>query len=161
MRRRMIAALAAAATVALATAGCSASGNADQSSGSGGSLVYATGEPDHLTPGRQTVAFDQVQSLFAPLTQTDAKGKLHDVAAKSVESSDNVTWTITLRDGWKFQNGETVTPEKLRQGLEPDRVRPERVGEQRPARVDRRVLGPQPGEGHPEDEGDVGSEGHR
>jgi oligopeptide transport system substrate-binding protein len=111
MRRRTIAALAAATTVVLMAAGCSASGTADQSGGSGGSLVYATGEPDHLTPGRQTVAFDQVQSLFAPLTQTDSKGKLHDVAAKSVESSDNVTWTITLRDGWKFQNGETVTPE--------------------------------------------------
>lgn len=111
MRRRMIAALAAATTVVLMAAGCSASGTADQSGGSGGSLVYATGEPDHLTPGRQTVAFDQVQSLFAPLTKTDSKGKLHDVAAKSVESSDNVTWTITLRDGWKFQNGETVTPE--------------------------------------------------
>jgi len=111
MRRRTIAALAAATTVVLMAAGCSASGTADQSGGSGGSLVYATGEPDHLTPGRQTVAFDQVQSLFAPLTQTDSKGTLHDVAAKSVESSDNVTWTITLRDGWKFQNGETVTPE--------------------------------------------------
>jgi len=111
MRRRTIAALAAAATVALVATGCSASGTADSGSGSGGSLVYATGEPDHLTPGRQTVAFDQVMSLFAPLTQTDAKGKLHDVAAKSVESDDATTWTITLRDGWKFQNGETVTPE--------------------------------------------------
>ncbi|SOC88351.1 oligopeptide transport system substrate-binding protein [Curtobacterium sp. 314Chir4.1] len=110
MRRRTIAALAA-TTVVLMAAGCSASGTADQPGGSGGSLVYATGEPDHLTPGRQTVAFDQVQSLFAPLTETDSKGTLHDVAAKSVESSDNVTWTITLRDGWKFQNGETVTPE--------------------------------------------------
>ncbi|MFZ6990926.1 peptide ABC transporter substrate-binding protein [Curtobacterium sp. RRHDQ66] len=111
MRRRTIAALAAAATVALVATGCSTSGTADSGSGSGGSLVYATGEPDHLTPGRQTVAFDQVMSLFAPLTQTDAKGKLHDVAAKSVESDDATTWTITLRDGWKFQNGETVTPE--------------------------------------------------
>lgn len=111
MRRRTIAAVAAAAAVALMAAGCSASGTADQSGGSGGSLVYATGEPDHLTPGRQTVAFDQVESLFAPLTQTDSAGKLHDLAAKSVESEDNVTWTITLRDGWKFQNGETVTPE--------------------------------------------------
>ncbi|MFJ3384195.1 MULTISPECIES: ABC transporter substrate-binding protein [unclassified Curtobacterium] len=111
MRRRTMAALAAAATLALVATGCSSSGNADSASGSGSTLVYATGEPDHLTPGRQTVAFDQVMSLFAPLTQTDAKGKLHDVAAKSVESDDATTWTITLRDGWKFQNGEEVTPE--------------------------------------------------
>ncbi|ROS74801.1 peptide/nickel transport system substrate-binding protein/oligopeptide transport system substrate-binding protein [Curtobacterium sp. PhB130] len=111
MRRRTMAALAAAATLALVATGCSSSGNADSASGSGSTLVYATGEPDHLTPGRQTVAFDQVMSLFAPLTQTDAKGTLHDVAAKSVESDDATTWTITLRDGWKFQNGEEVTPE--------------------------------------------------
>lgn len=109
--RTTIAAVAAAATVALVAAGCSAGSTADQTSGAGGSLVYATGEPDHLTPGRQTVAFTQVLSLFAPLTETDAKGELHDVAAKSVTSSDNTTWTITLRDGWKFQNGEEVTPE--------------------------------------------------
>lgn len=111
MRRRTLAALAAAATVALVAAGCSATGTANDQAGSGGSLVYATGEPDHLTPGRQTVAFTQVLSLFAPLTETDSDGKLHDVAAKSVTSSDNTTWTITLRDGWKFQNGEEVTPE--------------------------------------------------
>jgi peptide/nickel transport system substrate-binding protein/oligopeptide transport system substrate-binding protein len=109
MRRRTIAAVAATAAVALVMAGCSATGKAE--GGSGSSLVYATGEPDHLTPGRQTVAFDQVMSLFAPLTQTDAAGKLHDVAAKSVESDDATTWTITLRDGWEFQNGEAVTPE--------------------------------------------------
>ncbi|MEK6342275.1 MAG: ABC transporter substrate-binding protein, partial [Curtobacterium sp.] len=109
--RTTIAAVAAAATVALVAAGCSAGSTADQTPGAGGSLVYATGEPDHLTPGRQTVAFTQVLSLFAPLTETDAKGKLHDVAAKSVTSSDNTTWTITLRDGWTFQNGEEVTPE--------------------------------------------------
>lgn len=113
MRRRTIAAVAAAATLALVATGCSATGNGsgDAQGGSGGSLVYATGEPDHLTPGRQTVAFTQTMSLFAPLTETDAKGELHDVAAKSVESSDATTWTITLRDGWTFQNGEAVTPE--------------------------------------------------
>ena len=109
MRRRTIAALAAAATLALVATGCSAGGAADDDAPS--SLVYATGEPDHLTPGRQTVAFDQVMSVFAPLTQTDADGDLHDVAAKSVESDDATTWTITLRDGWTFQNGEAVTPE--------------------------------------------------
>nr|UXN30128.1 ABC transporter substrate-binding protein [Curtobacterium flaccumfaciens] len=108
MRRRTIAALAAAATLALVATGCSAGGATDDAPSS---LVYATGEPDHLTPGRQTVAFDQVMSVFAPLTQTDADGDLQDVAAKSVESDDATTWTITLRDGWTFQNGEAVTPE--------------------------------------------------
>jgi len=50
MRRRTIAALATAATLALVVTGCSASGTADSAGGS--SLVYATGEPDHLTPRR-------------------------------------------------------------------------------------------------------------
>ncbi|OIH96913.1 MULTISPECIES: ABC transporter substrate-binding protein [unclassified Curtobacterium] len=110
MRRRTITALAAAATVVLVATGCSAGGDADSAAG-GGSLVYATGEPDHLTPGRQTVAFTQTLALFAPLTETDADGELQDVAAESVTSDDATTWTITLRDGWEFQNGEPVTPE--------------------------------------------------
>ncbi|WIE55380.1 ABC transporter substrate-binding protein [Curtobacterium sp. MCBD17_003] len=111
MRRSGIAAVAAAAALALVATGCSAGGGSSSDDASGTSLVYATGVPDHLTPGRQTVAFDQVMSLFAPLVQTDSDDHLTDLAAKSVKSDDATTWTITLRHGWKFQNGETVTPE--------------------------------------------------
>ncbi|MCG7310752.1 ABC transporter substrate-binding protein [Brachybacterium sp. ACRRE] len=96
-----------AATLTLIT-GCSV-GTPQHSDPDG--FVFATGEPDHLTPGRQTVAYDQMRALFSPLVSVDDDGTVHGVAAKSVTSDDNVTWTITLRDGWTFQNGEPVTAE--------------------------------------------------
>lgn len=98
----------AATVVALTLGGCAAGGDSS-SADAGGTFVYATGEPDHLTPGRQTVAFTQVMSLFAPLVSVDADNAITYVQAESVESDDNVTWTITLRDGWTFQDGSPVT----------------------------------------------------
>ncbi|MBA8794191.1 ABC-type transport system substrate-binding protein [Friedmanniella endophytica] len=112
-RLTRLSALAAAAV--LVTAGC-AVGTQDPDSSSGGSaagvggtLVYATGVPDHLTPGRQTVAFDQVMSLFAPLVEVDSSNNISYLQAKSVTSDDAQHWTITIRQGWTFQNGEPVT----------------------------------------------------
>jgi oligopeptide transport system substrate-binding protein len=96
------------ALVAVVLGGCAAGGDAAGDDG-GSSFVYATGEPDHLTPGRQTVAFTQVQSLFAPLVSVDADNEITYVQAESVESDDNVTWTVSLRDGWTFQDGSAVT----------------------------------------------------
>lgn len=108
MKQPGIALLAAASALVLALTGCSASSTGERASGNG-TLVFATGEPDHLTPGRQTVAFDQVRSIFAPLVALDDKNDVTYVQAKSVTSDDAQHWTITLRDGWTFQNGEPVT----------------------------------------------------
>ena len=33
----------------------------------------------------------------------------YEVAAKSITTTDNRVWTITLKDGWTFHNGEKVT----------------------------------------------------
>lgn len=111
MRRPVFGLIAIAAATTLVAAGCGPSSGPTGSGGGGAdsSLVYATGEPDHLTPGRQTVAFDQVMALFASLTWIDNNNKITDLAAKSVTSTDNKLWTISLRPGWKFQNGEPVT----------------------------------------------------
>jgi ABC-type oligopeptide transport system substrate-binding subunit len=101
--------VAAAAVLLLGLTACSA-GTADSSSSSdGGTLVYAVGEPDHLSPGRQLVAFTQVMSLFAPLVSLDNDNAITYVQAESVESDDATNWTITLRPDWTFQNGEPVT----------------------------------------------------
>ncbi|MFE4196965.1 ABC transporter substrate-binding protein [Paenarthrobacter sp. NPDC056912] len=72
-------------------------------------IVFATWEPDHLTPGRQTLAYDQVMSVFSPLVSIKEDGDLDYVQAESVTSEDATTWTIRLRGGWKFHNGEPVT----------------------------------------------------
>jgi oligopeptide transport system substrate-binding protein len=106
--RTTLVAAAAVTVTALALGGCAAGGDATGDA-AGGTLVYATAEPDHLTPGRQTVAFTQVMSLFAPLVSVDADNTVTYVQAESVETVDNVTWTVTLRDGWTFQDGSPVT----------------------------------------------------
>ncbi|WP_299958311.1 ABC transporter substrate-binding protein [uncultured Modestobacter sp.] len=90
--------------------GCSGSDDASAEDGTR-SVSIAEGEPDHLNPGRQTVAFDQTMALFSPLTSIDSDGELQMVVAESVESDDAVTWTITLADGWTFHDGEPVTAE--------------------------------------------------
>jgi len=110
MKFRRRAAAATAVALAFALSACSADVS-DRSEGTttGGTLVYAGTEPDHLSPGRQLVAFAQVESLFAPLVSLDSKNKITYVQAKSVTSDDATHWTITLRSGWTFQNGEPVT----------------------------------------------------
>ena len=114
--KKFIPVAAAIAATALVLTGCSAGGATtaggsvkDAATKSSGTLVYATGEPDHLTPGRQTVAFTQVMSLFEPLTYVDDKNKITYDQAKSVTSDDATNWTITIRKGWKFQDGTPVT----------------------------------------------------
>jgi oligopeptide transport system substrate-binding protein len=74
-----------------------------------GSFTFAVGEPDHLTPGRQTVAYDEMGVLYAPLTFVNDDGSLSFRQAESVTSTDNTTWTVKLKSGWTFQNGEPVT----------------------------------------------------
>lgn len=108
MRFHRTAGILAAATVALlGLSACAAGG--DSANSSSEILIFAGGEPDHLTPGRQTVAFDQVMSVFSPLVDLDADGNTSFLAAESVESDDAQTWTITLKDGWTFHNGDPVT----------------------------------------------------
>ncbi|MFD0483998.1 ABC transporter substrate-binding protein [Kineococcus sp. GCM10028916] len=108
--RRPRALFALALTAALAVSACSSSGDdKGDAAGSGTSITVAVGEPDHLNPGRQTVAFDQAQALFTSLTEIDEKGELVMDAAESVESTDATTWTIKIKSGWTFQDGTPVT----------------------------------------------------
>jgi ABC-type transport system substrate-binding protein len=109
MHHRVPSALAAVGVLTLLVAGCAASGGTDSDGGGSDTFVYAIGEPDHLTPGRQTVAFAPVLSVFSPLTSVADDGTISYVQAESVTSDDNITWTIKLRDGWTFHNGEPVT----------------------------------------------------
>ena len=51
-----------------------------------------------------------LRQLFAGLVEYDATtGEPELLVAESVESDDNVTWTIELRDGWTFHDGSDVT----------------------------------------------------
>ncbi|WP_328440526.1 ABC transporter substrate-binding protein [Streptomyces sp. NBC_00444] len=102
------ASLSLALVLSLALAGCSGSTQSGGDAAKAGFSV-AVGEPDHLTPGRSTVGWDQLRVLFAPLVKVDQKGEVSYVQAESVTSTDARHWTIKLRSGWTFHNGEAVT----------------------------------------------------
>jgi oligopeptide transport system substrate-binding protein len=69
------------------------------------------GEPKHLIPSNTTESSGAqvLAALFTPLVEFDADKKPYPVAAESIESPDNVVWTIKLKDGYTFHDGEKVT----------------------------------------------------
>ena len=96
------------AVVALAAAACGGSGGGSK----GNSFSVAITEPDHLTPAQTTSSYSlQVgESLFDPLTEIDPKTKqVSNLSAQSITSDDQKHWTIKLKPGLKFSNGEPVT----------------------------------------------------
>lgn len=97
------------AVAALALAGCSAGQANDGGGDSADPIRYAVEQPDSMIPGNQFSSYVILETIFAPLTQVDEDGEVSFVAAESVESDDAQTWTITLRDGWTFHDGEPVT----------------------------------------------------
>ena len=101
------------AVVALVSAtlllsGCGGGGPAGNGA-EDGAITMAVTEPKLLIPGRQDVAFDFSMAVWSPLTYLELDGTLNYVQAESVESDDQTTWTITLRDGWTFHDGSPVT----------------------------------------------------
>ncbi|MBE1558991.1 peptide ABC transporter substrate-binding protein [Nonomuraea africana] len=67
----------------------------------------------HFTPGK-SIGSNLDYALFTPLTSVDtATGKAVNAMAESIESADNTTWTIKLKPGWTFHNGEEVTAQSF------------------------------------------------
>jgi peptide/nickel transport system substrate-binding protein/oligopeptide transport system substrate-binding protein len=67
-------------------------------------------EPNSLIPGKSTDGELALAALFTPLVGMDSKGHLRYLQARSVVGSDHAkTWSITIRKGWTFHNGEPVT----------------------------------------------------
>lgn len=99
------------------SAGPSASGGTTSSGGEssasatvpGSTLVVAESEPGDLNPGKQITAYDQTMAMFTSLTDVATDGTVTMAAAESVESKDATVWTIKLKKGWTFHNGEPVT----------------------------------------------------
>jgi oligopeptide transport system substrate-binding protein len=50
-----------------------------------------------------------VDAIFAGLVSYNTDGSTELEVAESIESEDNLTWTITLKDGWTFSDGSPVT----------------------------------------------------
>jgi oligopeptide transport system substrate-binding protein len=85
--------------------------SAPSAPGQGGTFSIAELEPPSFLPGQDTgVAEDEVNALFAPLTKFNAEKQLTDVQAQSVTPADGGRlWTIKIKPGWTFHDGEPVT----------------------------------------------------
>ena len=92
-------------------AGCGSATSAPSGASSGGTFSVAELEPPSFIPGQnQGGAQDELNAIYAPLTKFNAQNQLTYVQARSVTASDGATvWTITIKPGWTFHNGEPVT----------------------------------------------------
>ncbi|WP_415951163.1 peptide ABC transporter substrate-binding protein [Streptomyces sp. KLOTTS4A1] len=109
-----------AAAVALAATACGGSDddNGGKGNGSGGKIdpngivKLANSEPQELLQPantQETAGGQVVRALWTGLVDWTTEGDLVMRNAESVESPDGQTWTVKLKPGWKFHNGEAVT----------------------------------------------------
>ena len=98
-----------ATAIALLAAGCSGSGSEDTDTASK-SIVVGIGEPQHLIPSNttETGGAQVLAALFYPLVDFDEQSKPVEVGAESITSDDNKVWTVKLKPGFTFSNGEPV-----------------------------------------------------
>ncbi|GAA1783407.1 ABC transporter substrate-binding protein [Pseudarthrobacter sulfonivorans] len=105
------------AIAALALTGCGAGGGsndgASQSAGDPNKVITAySNEPQNpLLPANTSEVYGGrvVELLFEGLRSYDADGKPVNALADSIESSDAQNWTIKVKQGHKFTNGEAIT----------------------------------------------------
>lgn len=103
---------------ALVLSGC-ASDNGDGNTGDGPSTGIVTVQNNE--PERPLIPADTnevggglaLQNLFAGLVYYEADGSMALDQAESIESDDNQTWTIKVKEGQKFTDGTDVTAESF------------------------------------------------
>ncbi|MBT2365159.1 ABC transporter substrate-binding protein [Streptomyces sp. ISL-10] len=101
-----------AAVVALVATGCGGGGN----SGAGGADGIVTSSWTDPQNPLEPANTNEVQGgkvldmIFRGLKKYDPKtGAATDMLAERIETTDSVNFTVTLKDGWTFSNGEKVT----------------------------------------------------
>jgi oligopeptide transport system substrate-binding protein len=101
-------------------AACSAGGGTSLAAGErlpdgqwrGGAFVVSANEPEHLIPANATTTRDGqiLSALFTGLVEYDSKtAEPRNAMAESIHSDDQKLWTIRIKGGWTFHNGEPVT----------------------------------------------------
>jgi oligopeptide transport system substrate-binding protein len=105
------------AAVSLLAAGCGSGSDNDEndnssneSSSQGGSFSTAIGEPSALFPPQACYASEcskVIKVLWSGLVEMKDQELVYRVA-ESIDSEDQQTWTIKLREGYEFRNGEPV-----------------------------------------------------
>jgi oligopeptide transport system substrate-binding protein len=100
-----------ATAIALLAAGCS-SGSSDDTAATSNNITIGISEPQHLIPSNSTESSGSqvLSSLFYPLVDFDEKSEPFTVAAESITHDPaNKVWTVKLKAGFTFSNGEPVT----------------------------------------------------
>ena len=112
---RWVTVAAGAASLALVLSACGSSTDktaAPGAGGSGGGIILASGtEPQNpLLPANTNEVGGGLimRLLFEGLVSYDAAGKTVNQVAESIDTKDSKTFTIKLKPGWKFTNGEAV-----------------------------------------------------
>jgi oligopeptide transport system substrate-binding protein len=82
-------------------------------------ITHYLSEPENMAPPSNVTESEghiATTALFSPLVELDEEtattawgDEAPDAVAANVESDDQQTWTITLKDGWTFHNGDPVT----------------------------------------------------
>src|SRR5262245_42820321 len=103
------------ATAVAATLALAACGDSGGPAGRGRSLTIAlSAEPVkwlHPLNDNSSAGIQIAQAMFAPLVETDPDtGKLRNVVAESLTpDATSQTWTIKIKSGFTFQNGQPLT----------------------------------------------------
>lgn len=113
-RAASVVALGAAASLMLAACGGGPSPDAGGAAAGGGTFSVYVNDPENpLVPGNTTESEGNqvLKSMFTPLVNYNLETTELEYTgvAESIESTDNTTWTVTLKPGWTFHDGTPVT----------------------------------------------------
>ncbi|MEV7080877.1 ABC transporter substrate-binding protein [Streptomyces sp. NPDC093516] len=101
------------AAVALTLTGCSGGGGSGGDSDGADVLSAVWGDPQNpLEPANtnEVEGGKVLDMIFRGLKQYDPKtGKAENAVAQSITTKNSRTFTVTLKKGWKFSNGEPIT----------------------------------------------------
>ncbi|MEU9379524.1 ABC transporter substrate-binding protein [Streptomyces sp. NPDC048279] len=102
-----------AVVTALAATACGGGGGSGGGGGESGVLSSSWGDPQNpLEPANtnEVQGGKVLDMIFRGLKKYDPKtGKAQDMLAQKIDTSDSQNYTITVKDGWTFSNGEKVT----------------------------------------------------
>jgi oligopeptide transport system substrate-binding protein len=117
IKRIGVAAIALAAAGALTLSGCTSGAPSSTEGASSSAVVTVNGfEPQNplIPTNTNEVGGGLVlQNIFAGLVYYDAEGAVHNDVAESIETDDSQTYTIKIRDGVTFTNGDPVDAESF------------------------------------------------
>jgi oligopeptide transport system substrate-binding protein len=107
-----------AAAVALVATACGGGGGGGGGSGgASGVLSSSWGDPQNpLEPSNtnEVQGGKVLDMIFRGLKRYDARtGAAQNMLAQKIDTSDSQNFTITVKDGWKFSNGEPVTAQSF------------------------------------------------